>query len=374
MTRVLLCDDADEYRCAVAYVLSLESDLTIVGEAADGVAAVELARNLRPDVVLMDVGLPRLDGVEATRQIHAEVPDTRVLALTAYEEGELVVPMMAAGAVGFCVKGGSFEQLRDAVRAAATAVFLDERAITNVVEEAVRLYRTERAAAAAVDEARAALEREGDRCRSTADALVHSLVGAIETRDGYTADHTARVSQAALLLGERICPDLNDDRAVGYGYMLHDVGKLGVPDAVLHKPTPLTSAERAVIEKHVDFGIALLAKVPDFDSARAIVANHHERWDGAGYPHRLARDEIPLAARLFAVCDAYDAMTSTRPYRAALAPQRARAELERGRGTQFDPDIVGEFLGLLDTIGLHESAAAPIPHLRTERGSPSALR
>ncbi|MPY67556.1 diguanylate cyclase [Deinococcus sp. SDU3-2] len=193
------------------------------------------------------------------------------------------------------------------------------------------------------------LERDahlGD-LRATLDAALETLGVAVELRDFETQGHTERVTHLALTFGAAL--GLPAGRLLGLrqGAALHDIGKLGVPDAVLLKPGRLTPEERLLIETHAPRGAELAARIPFLHpEAHGVVRSHHERWDGTGYPDGLRGEGVPLLARIFALCDVYDALTSDRPYRAALSPEEALAILEAGRGTQFDPALTDRFVAL----------------------------
>jgi anti-sigma regulatory factor (Ser/Thr protein kinase) len=174
---------------------------------------------------------------------------------------------------------------------------------------------------------------------------VAALARAVEARDGSTGDHVERVRRSSMRLADALQLAGEGRRHLEFAAVLHDVGKLGLPDTVLGKPGPLSSEEWASMRQHPEIGRQVLEGVAFLAPVLDIVATHHERWDGQGYPGRLAGAAIPLAARIIAVADAYDAMTTDRPYRPALPEATARAELERGRGGQFDPQIVDAFLG-----------------------------
>jgi putative nucleotidyltransferase with HDIG domain len=175
---------------------------------------------------------------------------------------------------------------------------------------------------------------------------VNVLAQMVELRDPYTGGHTARVTAYAVLLAQELNVPPADLDLVRMGGPLHDVGKVGVDDAILRKPGPLTDAEFEAMKLHVVRGAEIVAAVPDLHPVLPIVRSHHERWDGTGYPDRLARDQIARVARVVAVADAFDAMTSDRPYRKGLAAEAAFAELEHGSGTHFDPDCVTAFLAI----------------------------
>jgi HD-GYP domain-containing protein (c-di-GMP phosphodiesterase class II) len=212
-------------------------------------------------------------------------------------------------------------------------------------EELRALHRAER-------EQRRAAEQAFQRLEDSYRKSVTALAAALELRDDQTGDHATRVTRLALDLTRRVAPELLDDPELEFGFLLHDVGKIGIRDAVLLKPGPLDVDELSEMRGHTLLGERVLHGIPYLSgTAREIVAAHHERWDGNGYPHGLKGEQIPLPARIFALVDAYDAMTSDRPYRPAMTQQDALAEIERCAATQFDPMLVGEFLSLARELG-----------------------
>jgi putative nucleotidyltransferase with HDIG domain len=198
-------------------------------------------------------------------------------------------------------------------------------------------------------EAAQLLRRQKDQFLKTVSVLAQ----AVELRDDYTGNHTQRVTRYATMLGEKL--ELADDQLelIKIGGPLHDIGKIGIDDAILRKPGRLTPAEYEVMKTHTTKGAEILASVPEMGPIIPIVRSHHERWDGAGYPDGLAGDDIPLLARIVAVADAFDAMTSNRPYhenKKGRPPAWAFAEVERQLGKQFDPAVGGAFLALREEI------------------------
>jgi HD-GYP domain-containing protein (c-di-GMP phosphodiesterase class II) len=173
---------------------------------------------------------------------------------------------------------------------------------------------------------------------------ITALANAVEARDHVTGDHVERVRSMSARVGQILNLDSDTLRQLEFGAVLHDVGKIGSPDAILGKAGPLTPAEYKTMQEHPIIGRRILEGVSFLTPALPAVEAHHERWDGTGYPHGLAGDAIPLAGRIVAVVDAFDVMTSDRPYRAALSLETARAALIAGKGTQFDPSVVDAFL------------------------------
>jgi putative nucleotidyltransferase with HDIG domain len=220
-----------------------------------------------------------------------------------------------------------------------------------------RLERAEREAAAhqrqleryAAD-LRESYRRERARAqqlRRSYKATVRALSNAVEARDAYTGKHAERVAAYGLAIARAAGIDVADEPQMEFGFLLHDIGKVGVPDAILFKPAPLSSDEFSRVAGHAEIGSKILRHVDFLEEAALIVRHHHERWDGTGYPDGLEGEQIPLAARVFAIADTLDALTTDRPYRKAVGFAEARAEILRGAGTQFDPAMIAAY----ETIG-----------------------
>jgi len=210
-------------------------------------------------------------------------------------------------------------------------------------------YRRERARAEELEQALGEL-------KTAYLETIRSLAFVVEAKDAYTGQHLERCRAygVALLEAMGVADDHPDAQ---YGFLLHDTGKVGVPERILSKPGPLTAAEWRVMRTHPVIGYQIIAGIPFLRSAAEIVRSHHETFDGSGYPEGLAGEAIPLPARAFGIVDAFDAMTTDRPYRAALTVEVALAEIERMAGTQFDPDICAVFLSLADQL----TGAIPAP-------------
>jgi putative nucleotidyltransferase with HDIG domain len=183
-------------------------------------------------------------------------------------------------------------------------------------------------------------------------ATLDAMARTIDARDPYTAGHSQRVAQYSAAIGKALGLDQKQLSSLERGGVLHDIGKIGVSDAVLRKPGPLTSEERTEIEQHPVIGYALLRDMSFIADVLDMVRHHHERWDGRGYPDQLKGQEIPLAARIMAVADAFDSMTSNRPYRNSLPLQVARARLLEASGTQFWPPAVNALVEIVDACAL----------------------
>ena len=179
---------------------------------------------------------------------------------------------------------------------------------------------------------------------------MRALSNAVEARDAYTGKHAERVAAYGIELARRSGLDVADSPQIEFGFLLHDVGKVGVPDAILFKSSALTADEYTLIMGHPVIGSEILRDVDFLGEGKLVVRHHHERWDGTGYPDGLSGETIPLAARVFAVADALDALTTDRPYRPASSFQHAREEIRAGSGTQFDPSVVDAYEQISDDV------------------------
>jgi HD-GYP domain-containing protein (c-di-GMP phosphodiesterase class II) len=194
---------------------------------------------------------------------------------------------------------------------------------------------------------RRAAEETLQRLEESYALTVRALARTLELRDDETGGHAERVTRLALQLTERVAPELAAEPQLEYGYLLHDIGKIGIKDSILRKPGPLDPVELGEMRTHTILGEQMIEGIPYLSGvAREVVASHHERWDGRGYPLELKSAEIPLAARIFAIVDAFDAMTNDRPYRQAMRFEDAIAEILGNSGTQFQPELADAFVEL----------------------------
>jgi putative nucleotidyltransferase with HDIG domain len=179
--------------------------------------------------------------------------------------------------------------------------------------------------------------------RRSYTATVRALSNAVEARDAYTGKHAERVTAYGMEIARAVGLTMTDDPEIEFGFLLHDIGKVAVPDAILYKPGKLTDKERALMAQHPVIGAEIVSGIEFLGEAPKIIRSHHERWDGSGYPDGLAAEEIPLSARVFAVADVLDALTTDRPYRPASPLAVAREMIVAGSGTQFDPQVIEAF-------------------------------
>jgi cyclic di-GMP phosphodiesterase len=326
---VLVIDD-DPALCGMLRA-SLDLEGIQVTEAHHVIEAERLLADGLPDAIVLDVGLPGVDGVFYCERLR-ETPRTRripVVAISGSEEAGLRA--VAAGANAFVQKPFDVLLLLSTL----------ERLVGVVPFE--RALGEHRRAGDAADIRRLIQigQRQQELLVEAYRQTLGALADALESRDFGTGAHSRRVSAYATRLTLEVEPSLVDDPTLEWGFLLHDVGKIAIPDHVLLKPGTLTEGERALMEQHTVLGEKLVDRVPLLrGEGIRVIRSHHERWDGTGYPDRSAGAKIPLAARIFAVADALDAITEARPYRSPVSWDDALAELAKARGTQFDPDAV----------------------------------
>jgi putative two-component system response regulator len=317
--RILVVDD--DARNAQVLVRLLTAEGFAVETVPDGVAALEAVSNRPPDLILLDVILPEIDGFEVCRRVKANRAThlTPVVLVTGLNAQEDRIAGITAGADDFLSKPYDVDELKARVRSLVS------------------------------------LKRETDELES-AESVIMSLALTVEARDSYTDGHCQRLAAYATALGIQLGLGDDDIAALERGGYLHDVGKIGVPDAVLLKPSGLSRSEYEVMKRHTVIGEALCGTLQSLSAVRPIVRHHHERRDGSGYPDGLRGDRIPLLAQIVGIADVYDAITTTRPYRAARPPADAYEELvlEADRGLRRH-DVVEEMIalghsGLLDRI------------------------
>jgi response regulator RpfG family c-di-GMP phosphodiesterase len=334
--RILVVDDDPSLRLLLRVTLS--ADEFELEEVASAEEARDVARFWQPSVILLDVSLPGLDGLSFCRQLTKGDPESEPMVILVTGSEMTAAEAQAAGARALLRKPFSPLELIGLLD------HIGEGSIEFPIErsegDAEQLFIYARDLNRLVD-----VERKQRRLLQQAyRQTVAALADALEAKDPGTGLHAQRVQHYALTLTEVVDRSLLDDPSLEYGFLLHDVGKIGIADHVLNKPGPLTPGERALVELHPMIGAEILSGVALLQGEGVeVVRSHHERWDGAGYPDGLAGEEIPLAARVFALADALDAMTCDRPYRRALSWDEAIDEILSQDGGQFDPRVVRAF-------------------------------
>jgi putative nucleotidyltransferase with HDIG domain len=337
--RILVVDDDDRLRVLLRTTFEVLD--TVVEEVPDASAARAAIAVTKPDVIVLDVGLPGVDGLTFARELKGD-PSTSEIGIVLLTGGFVATSVgEGAGAAAVVRKPFSPLDLLSAVERAAGNLHhpLLAEAMPRPRDDQLLLY---------AEDVRRLLEVERRQRRAlerTYNETLRALATALESRDMSTGEHSARVQRYAIELTRVVAPELLEDPSVQFGYLLHDIGKVGIPDMILQKPGPLDADERRVMERHTTLGAQILGGVGLLDgNGIDIVRHHHERWDGQGYPDRLVGEAIPLPARIFAVVDALDAMTSDRPYRRGGPWKQAVGEIERCAGGQFEPRIVDAFV------------------------------
>ena len=287
------------------------------------------------DAVVSDLKMPGMTGMQLLTEMQKRQPHLAFIMATGENDIRTAVEAMKHGADDYLVKPFHLDAAVESLRRALHKKFL---------EAEVQKYRHH--LEEMVEQRTHQLQIAMKRIERAYDQTLEALGAALDLRDTETAGHSHRVSLYCLAIARAIGCTNEQLKTIARGSYLHDIGKIGIPDSVLLKPGKLTPQEMTVMQTHVRIGYELLSRIPFLASASKIVLAHQERYDGAGYPQGLMGEEIPLGARIFAVADTLDAMTSDRPYRQALAFETARDEIIRESGKQFDPDVVRVFLSL----------------------------
>ena len=343
--RILLVDDEAPLRSLLRATLA--ADDFDVREAGSVEQAEQVIRFWQPTVVLLDVNLPGKDGLSFCTDLARSRPEISVVLLTGEQLSATTARL--AGAKAVMHKPFSPLELLSLV-----AQVVDGQEFVagppNAEDGQLLIYARDLASIAQAERRQRKLLQDAYRQTATA------LADAVDVRDRATGLHAQRVRRYALQLTEAVDPSLLDDPSLEYGFLLHDVGKIGIGDNVLLKPGPLTPDEQELVRLHPDIGAQILQDVALLQGVGLdVVRHHHERWDGAGYPDGLAGEEIPMGARIFAVADTLDAMTTDRPYRPALAWDEAVEEILAQSGHQFDPEVVQAFVvGEADLRAVYE--------------------
>jgi response regulator RpfG family c-di-GMP phosphodiesterase len=311
--------------------------------AGDGREGLDLFRATLPPLTVTDLKMPVMDGIALLQGIRETNADAAVIVLTGAADVKTAIESLKLGAHDFIMKPVNVDELLIAAERA-----LERRSL--LIERREYQALLERR----VEEATENLERAYHQLQHTYQQTLEALGAALDSRDVGTESHSRRVHGYSLALAREhgmIEDQLTD---LAHGVLLHDIGKIGIPDAILLKPGGLTPEEWQVMRTHPEIGKRLIEKIPFLRGAIPVVWCHHEKWDGSGYPRGLAGEAIPLNARIFSVVDAFDAMTFDRPYSKAIPFDAAIAEIKRCAGAHFDPRVVESFLrvpqGILQEI------------------------
>jgi putative two-component system response regulator len=339
MSRILVIDDEAVIRMLVVEILEVAGHDVVAADSAE--RAIALLEHEEFELVVSDVIMPGLSGLELLEIVRARRASLPVVLVTGAGTYETLSQALTRGAAGLVTKPFAHAELQNAV--------------ADALERATR-------------------SRDELRERLLAPTLASALANAIEARDSYLHGHCERLAALAVRVAEKLGLPNADVETVRLGAILHDIGKIGIPDRVLLKPGPLDPEERRIVETHPEIGDKLLEPLDLLSAARPVVRHHHERWDGTGYPDRLAGADIPLGARIVAVADSVEVMSSRQLYRTPLGLTAILDELRENSGSQWDAEIVSIVLDLIESGELALSPGGlQILEQRPEPACPSGL-
>jgi putative nucleotidyltransferase with HDIG domain len=336
--RILVVDEPKHFRAEIDGMLEKAEYATVLSSGShDAIAHIE--QDPPYDLVLADLVMAGVDGtglLERTRRLQ---PETPLVVVSPSQDVGAAVAAVRQGAYDYLLKPFEKDQLRATVKRA-----VDYRRLV----QQNQMYRQDleqmvNARTGMLHQAITDLER-------SYDITLEALGDALDLKDAETEGHSKRVTAFTIALARGMGIPAQQIHVIARGAFLHDIGKMAIPDAILLKPSKLQAEEQLVMREHCVRGYQMLRKIPFLQEAAEIVYSHQEHYDGSGYPRKLKGDEIPLGARIFAVADTLDAITSDRPYRKATTFAAARLEIKRCSGTQFDPKVVNVYLSLPDQL------------------------
>lgn len=327
---ILVVDD--EKYVTQLFQRTLEAAGYAVNVANEGNSAISIIMEKEPDLVLLDIMMPDKSGIELLKEIKAIYPDMSLIMVSAVKDTTTAIHCMKQGAYDYITKPFTLDTVLLSVGRALEKkrLEIENREYKQNLEKKV--------------------EEQAKKIRASFVNVLTALVYAIDAKDRYTTGHSERVSRIAVDISRELgMPEENIEK-IRIAGLLHDIGKIGTSETILNKPGKLTDREFQSIISHCETGQRILSPVVDDEEILKAVIYHHEHYDGSGYPDGLSGSEIPEGAKILAIADAYDAMTSERPYRSAMSEEAARAELVKGKLTQFDPEAVDAFLGIAKKI------------------------
>jgi len=347
--RILIVDDEVEITEILADLLSEEYECIRAGSAEEALTRLQESEF---QLVISDITMPGMSGLDMIPHVKEIAPDTVVVMISGMQTVESAIGALRLGAFDYLMKPFDLRQVEAVVKRALEHhdLVVAKQRYENHLEELVEQRTIE------LDKALNSLEAA---YRSTLKALT----AALETRDSETHGHSERVVTYSLRLGREYGLSSEEMKALEFGSLLHDIGKIGVPDSILRKPAKLTEEEWVRMREHPLHGQQILRGIEFLQGASRVVAQHHEKWDGTGYPLGLRKEEIDICARIFSVADAFDAITSDRVYRRGKSYEAASQELDDWSGRQFDPKVVEAFhrVPKEDWEELHRQSLMPKP-------------
>lgn len=343
-TNVLVVDDEVSIREVLAD--GLESFGFSVVQAGNAAAAFELVKRGGIDLVLSDIEMPKENGLALLRRIKDHDPEIDVIMVTGVVDFETAVGTIRQGAADYVSKPFNLDEVR---------IVVDRTLEKRRLIRENRDYQ-QRLEFKVADRTRELVAKNSEveglyaELEESYESTLEAMITALDFRDNETVGHSRRVVDYAVMVAQSMGVGEPELSWIRRGAILHDVGKIGVSDAILRKPGKLDATEWEEMKRHPEMGYRMLKHIRFLEPALEIVHCHQERWDGSGYPRGLKGEEIPLGARIFAAVDTFDAMTSDRPYRAALTIQDARDEILRFSGIQFDPAVAKAFLAIDEAV------------------------
>ncbi len=345
--RILIVDDEQEITEILADLLSENYECHKAGSAEQALLQLQ---EMEFQLVISDITMSGMSGLEMIPHVKSHSPNTVVVMISGMQTVESAIDALRLGAFDYLMKPFDLRQVEAVVKRALEHhdLIVAKQRYENHLEELVE-HRT------------AELDRALDSLEEAYRATLKALTTALETRDQETHGHSERVVSYSLRLGREYGLNREQMKALEFGSLLHDIGKIGVPDSILRKPAKLTEDEWVLMREHPLHGQQILRGIEFLQGAARVVAQHHEQWDGSGYPLGLHEEEIDLNARIFAVADAFDAITSDRVYRKGKSYEAAAQELDDWAGRQFDPKVVAAFhrVAKEDWEELHRQSLLP---------------
>ncbi len=328
-SRILIVDDEPEITSILHDLFTPMHECTTAGSAEE---ALERLQANTYELVVSDITMPGMTGLELIPRVKSMSPNSVVVMVSGMQTVESAVDALRLGAFDYVMKPFDLRQVEAVVKRALEhqGLIVAKQRYEDHLEELVEQRTAE------LDQAMNSLE---DAYRST----LRALTSALETRDLETHGHSERVVTYSLRLGKEYGLDSRKMKALEFGSLLHDIGKIGVPDLILRKPAKLTEEEWVLMREHPVHGQQILRGIEFLEGAALVVGQHHEKWDGSGYPLGISQGEIDICARIFSVADAFDAITSDRVYRKGKPYEAAAKELDEWAGKQFDPEVVEAF-------------------------------
>ena len=321
--KILVVDDEQSIRELI--VTSLEDNGYLCSTAADGQEALRKLEEEDYQLVISDIKMPGMDGIELLKRILSEYRDVAVIMVTSLVNINYSIEAMKLGAYDYILKPFDLGSLLISVQRAFERRML-------IIKNREYQYNLE-----------LKVEEQTREIRKVFLNAIEALAQALEAKDAYTSGHSHRVTEISVIIAKELEIDSDYVDKIRLSGLLHDIGKIGIRGDVLNKPGRLTESEYKHVSTHPSIGVKILQFLIKENDVIEIIKHHHEFYNGKGLPDGLRMEKIPIGSRILAVADTFDAMTSTRPYRNALSPETAYKELERCKGTQFDPDVVDAF-------------------------------